>query len=323
MMRRLIVDNILYWMREFKVDGFRFDLAELIDMDTMMAIRDAAVAVNTNVLLISEPWSFRGENKHQLKGTGWSAWNNDFRYAAKDFAMGRHNRDWLMKKIAGSVDTWAADPLQPVNYVESHDDMALADEFCTRPDRDGRNLQPNDVAANRLAATVLFTSLGIPMIHEGQEFLRSKRGIHNSYNRGDEVNAVRWTDRDRPIAAEALDYYRELIQLRRSPEGAAFRVSARPPSSYYRWILPRDPQALGYVVNTPRIHEGAGFIVLLNANGAETTFSVNLPPGRWRLIGDGERINRAGLPDSEVMPGGQETSVRIPGLRAFIFMDGF
>lgn len=323
MMRRLIVDNIVYWMKEFKIDGFRFDLAELIDMDTMLAIRDAAFAINTNVLLISEPWSFRGENKHQLKGTGWSAWNNDFRYAAKDFAMGRHNRDWLAKKIAGSVDTWAADPRQAVNYVESHDDMALADEFCTRPDRDGRNLQPNDVAANRLAATILFTSLGLPMIHEGQEFLRSKRGISNSYNRGDEVNAVRWGDRDRPLAAEALAYYRELIHLRRSPEGNSFRVSSRPPASYYRWIRPREAQALGYIVNAPRIHPGNGFIVLLNAGGGETAFSVNLPPGRWKMIGDGERIHREGLPNAEVLAGGQEITVRVPGIRAFIFMDGF
>ena len=198
MMRRLIVDNIVYWMNEFHVDGFRFDLAELVDLDTLMAVRDAARSINTNAVLISEPWSFRGENKHQLKGTGWSAWNNDFRYAAKDFVMGRRNREWLQKNIIGSVDTWAANPLQPVNYVESHDDMALADELCTRPDRDGRSLQEMDVAVNRLAATVLFTSLGMPMISEGQEFIRSKWGIHNTYNKGDEVNAIRWTDRERP-----------------------------------------------------------------------------------------------------------------------------
>lgn len=323
MMRRLIVDNIVYWMTEFKVDGFRFDLAELIDMDTMHEIEKAARAINTNVLLISEPWSFRGENKHQLTGTGWSAWNNDFRYAAKDFAMGRHNRDWLMKKIMGSLDTWATSPTQPINYLESHDDMALADEFCTRPDRDGRNLQPNDVAANRLAATVLFTSIGIPMIHEGQEFLRSKRGIHNTYNKGDEVNAVRWTDRDRPIAAEALAYYKGLIHLRQGPNGAAFRLAARPPAGYHKWITPPDPQLLGYLVNVPRVHDGAGFMILLNAAGAEKTMTVSVPAGRWRMIGDGERINPEGLPDSPVIEGPQQINVKLPAIRAFMFMDGF
>ena len=324
MMRRLIVDNILYWMKEFHVDGFRFDLCELVDLDTMMAVRDAARAVNTNVVLISEPWSFRGENKHQLKGTRWSAWNNDFRYAAKDFASGRRNRDWLQKNIAGSVDTWASDPLQPVNYLESHDDMALADELCTRPDRDGRSLQELDVAANRLAATILFTSLGIPMISEGQEFIRSKRGLHNTFDKGDDVNAIRWTDRDRPLAKKALAYYQGLIQLRRSPQGAAFRVARRPPASYLQWITPPNEQALGYVVNSPRIHEGNGFIVLLNAGGGTAEFSFALPAGRWRLVGNGQQINPEGLPDTPVTEGPQARfNVKVPGPGAYIFMDGF
>ncbi len=323
MMRRLIVDNIVYWMKEFHVDGFRFDLAELIDMDTMLALRDAARAVNTNALLISEPWSFRGENKHQLKGTGWSAWNNDFRYAAKDFAMGRQNRDWMRKNIVGSVDTWAADPLQPVNYLESHDDMALADELCTRPDRDGRSLQDMDVAVNRLAATILFSSLGVPMISEGQEFIRSKWGSHNTFDKGDEVNAIRWTDRERPAAAQALAYYRSWIRLRTSPQGSAFRVAQKPPTGYYQWILPSDPQALGYIVNAPKIHDGNGFVVLLNASGAPVTFNVNLPPGKWRLIGNGEQLDPAGLPDAKVADGGQPVNVQVPGIRAFVFMDGF
>ena len=323
MMSRLIVDNILYWMEEFHVDGFRFDLAELIDMDTMMSICDAARAVNSNVLLISEPWSFRGENKQQLKGTCWSAWNNDFRYAAKGFAMGERNRDWLKQNIFGSINTWAETPLQPVNYLESHDDMALADEFCTRPDRDGRNLQPNDVAANRLATTILFTSLGIPMIHEGQEFLRSKWGIRNTFDKGDDVNAVRWGDRDRPLASQALDYYKGLIHLRQSPDGAAFRVTSRPPQDYYKWITPPDPQALGYIVNVPKIHEGAGFMVLLNANGTETSFDIEFPAGRWKMIGDGERLNPDGLPDAQLIEGPQSATIRVPGIRAFIFKDGF
>jgi pullulanase len=323
MARRLIVDNILFWIREFHVDGFRFDLAELIDMDTMLAIRDAVHSVDTNILLISEPWSLRGDQKPLLKGTGWSAWNNDFRYAAKDFATGRHNRDWLKKNILGSVETWAADPLQPVNYLESHDDMALADELCTRPDRDGRKLQPNDVAVNRLAATILFTSLGIPMIHEGQEFLRSKWGLHNTYNRGDAVNAVNWNDRSRPYAAEALAYYKGLMQLRRSSAGAAFRVAAKPPPGYFRWIEPRHPQALGYIVNTPRIHEGAGFIVLLNAAGDEVAFTFELPAGRWKQIGDGERLVPSGLPDAQVLQGPAPATIRVPPIRAFLFQDGF
>ena len=108
MMRKLIVDTIRYYMEEFHVDGFRLDLAELIDMQTMLDIRDTARAINPKAILISEPWSpGRGENKYQLRGTGWSAWNNDFRYAAKDFARGAGNREWLQNSLFGSVNTWA------------------------------------------------------------------------------------------------------------------------------------------------------------------------------------------------------------------------
>ncbi|HNR94668.1 MAG TPA: alpha-amylase family glycosyl hydrolase [Kiritimatiellia bacterium] len=323
MMRRLITDNIRYWMEEFHVDGFRLDLAELIDMDTMLAIRDTALSINTNAILISEPWSFRGENKQELKGTGWSAWNNDFRYAAKDFVSGRHNRDWLQKQIFGSVETWAADPLQPVNYLESHDDMALADELCTRPDRDGRNLQQADVDVNRLAATILFTSLGVPMVAEGQEFLRSKHGHHNTYDKGDGVNALNWKDRDRPMAAEAMAYYRGLSRLRGSPQGAAFRVRSRPPADYFQWILPPHPQLLGYIVNAGRVHDGASFIVLLNASSSHGTFPITFPEGQWKQISDGRRLDMAGLPGAPVIKAPVSTPIPVPGLHAAIFMDGF
>ena len=322
MMRRLIVDNVLYFMREHKVDGFRFDLAELIDMPTMMEIRDKAKALNPDVLLISEPWSLRAQNKEKLKGTGWSAWNNDFRYAAKDFARGRADRDWLKKTIVGSVDIWTENPLQAVNYLESHDDMALADELSLRPDRNGKYIQSYEVSMNKLAATVLFTSLGIPMINSGQEFLRSKYGIQNTYDKGDAVNAIRWTDRESPLGAEALRYYQELTALRQSDEGRAFRVKQRPPDGYYQWIMPQNARCMGYIVNGTRIHAGSGFVVLLNGSDQAQEFSLTLPEGRWRIIGDGTRIDRAGLPNRPTAPGGPVT-LRVKEMSSLILMDGF
>jgi len=333
MMRKLIVDNIRYFMEEFHVDGFRLDLAELIDMETMLAIRDAALQINPNAILISEPWSpGRGENKYQLRETGWSAWNNDFRYAAKDFARGWGNREWLREGIFGSVHTWAKNPLQPVNYLESHDDMAFMDEISSDPNHDGRRLRDEDTARNRLAATILFTSLGKPMIYEGQEFLRSKWGIKNTYNRGDAVNAVRWADRGRPLARQALDWYRGLMQLRRSEEGAAFRVAQRPPKNYYRWLLPENDKLMGYWVNVPELHAGRGFGVLLNADTQAHSVAVEMPGTTgWRLIGNGRTIDPdgvaaagspAGAPPPE-WPAGWTGEITVPALESLILMNGF
>jgi pullulanase len=176
MMRKLIVDNIVYFMKEFKVDGFRLDLAELIDMETMLAIRDAARAINPKVILISEPWSpGRGENKYQLRGTGWSAWNNDFRYAAKDFVRGAGNREWLRDGIFGSVNSWALNPLQPVNYWRATTTWRSWTRSAIRG-RTGVKLNDRDVALNRLAATILFTSLGKTMIYEGRSSCAASGG---------------------------------------------------------------------------------------------------------------------------------------------------
>ncbi len=321
MMRRLIVDNILYWMKEFHIDGFRFDLAELIDMDTMHAIEKAARAINPDVLLISEPWSLRGENKHELTGTGWAAWNNEFRYAAKDFIKGKHNREWLKNCIFGSMNSWAASPLQSINYLESHDDMTLADELCSHPDRNGKLLIKEDADANRLGAAVLFTSLGIPMIAEGQEFIRHKEGLRNTYDAGDRINAIDWELRKRPLASQTMEYYRGLIQLRTSPEGASLRLTERPPKDYYRWIEPSDPRALGYIINADGRMPGRRFIVLLNASYDPSAIQVPFPSGRWRMIGNGKQIDMQGFRKATDVQGPKNAALNVPGLTAVIFMD--
>lgn len=324
MARRMIVDSIKHWTKAFKVDGFRWDLAELVDMDTLMEAKREAEKINPRVIMISEPWSFRGNHKAQIRGTGWAAWNDDFRYAAKDYVQGRPNRDWMKKVIAGSTDIWTANPLQAVNYVESHDDMALADVLSQRPDNDGRHATETEVRRNKLAATLVFTSLGIPMINNGQEFHRSKHGIHNTYNQGDRVNAIQWTDREKPLNAMALAYYKDLIALRGSDAGRAFRVNATPPEGYLRWIdPPHDNRLLGMIVNAPRIHPGNGFVILYNPTEQPQPFEFELPAGAWRIIGDGEQIDLAGLPTYDILVGPRKLTIRVPDTRALILMDGF
>ncbi|MBT3194578.1 MAG: hypothetical protein HN341_18685, partial [Verrucomicrobia bacterium] len=322
MMRKFIVDNILYWMREHHVDGFRFDLCELIDMETLHEIEKQARALNPNVILISEPWSFRGNHKQQLKGTGWSAWNNSFREPVKHFLMGHGDREAVIKAIRGSVDEWTAYPLQSVNYLESHDDMCLTDELSTDPKKDGTKLTDELAAKSRLGATLLYTSLGIPMIAEGQEFLRSKFGIHNSFNDGDRVNALRWKDRDRPLARKTQEYYAGLAQLRTSPMGGAFKVGASIPLDHYRWIRPREKAALGYMVNVDGTSEGAAFVVLVNACKRSVGFDVRFPAGQWVQVGDGGQINEAGIPGKVLPPRGPggECHVLVPKMSSQIFM---
>ncbi len=289
MVRRLIVDNVLYWLREHHVDGFRFDLCELIDMETLRLIEREARRVNPRVILISEPWSFRGDHKWQLRGTGWAAWNNDFRETVKRFVRGEAERQALQPVILGSVNIWAATPGQSVNYVESHDDLCLTDELTTNAGHDGRVLNEADAARHRLAATVLYTSFGLPLLAAGQEFMRSKRGLHNTYNQGDEVNALNWTERNRPLAADTLAYYTALGRLRASPAGATLRHVDTPEPGSVQWLLPSSPHALGYQLR-PHGPDGAPFLVLLNGDTVPVTFDVRGPATTWRLVADGRRL---------------------------------
>jgi pullulanase/glycogen debranching enzyme len=322
-MRRLIVDNVLYWIKEHHVDGFRFDLAELIDMETLMAVQQAAKAANPDVVLIAEPWSSRGDQKQALRGTAWAAWNNQFTHPVRSFIKGEGRSDEVMKAIAGSVELWTTSPMQSINYFESHDDMALADELSTAPGRDGRILTPADTARHRLAATVLFTSLGIPMLNEGQEFLRSKRGIRNTFDRGDLINAVRWSERDRPQARELLTYYRDMIRLRQSPEGASLRVAEAPPACYYEWITPGSGQLLGYRINARHERPGRAFVVLVNASERDESFVVDFPVGRWQLVGDGHRVDLAGkIMNPMSVAGGARSRIKVPALTSYVLMDG-
>lgn len=322
MMRRFIVDNVLYWMREHHVDGFRFDLAELIDMETLREIEKAARALNPDVLLISEPWSFRGDHKRKLKGTGWSAWNNEFRDPVKHFVAGHGDRAAVMRVIQGSVDLWTAHSLQSVNYLESHDDMCLTDELSTDPKHNGTHLTEELAAKSRLGATLLFTSLGVPMIAEGQEYLRSKLGLHNTFDRGDAVNALRWTDRDRPLAKLTQDYYAGLARLRGGAFGKAFKVGKSVPRDHYRWILPSEKHALGYRVNVERRFGNASFVVLVNASQRMVAFDVDFRDGNWIGIGDGRQIDEQGIPGMVLPPAGMggECHVKVPKLSSQIFM---
>jgi pullulanase len=323
MMRRLITESVLFWIEEYGVNGFRFDLAELIDMDTLRLIELDVRKKHPKVVLISEPWSFRGSHKSQLKGTGWAAWNDQFREPAKRFMIGQGDPAALRNAVKGSTDTWTGHPLQSVNYIESHDDKALVDELSDDPKHDGRNLTGRDLRIHKLGATLLFTSLGMPMITEGQTFLRSKHGIRNTYNKGDALNAIRWNDRERPIAREVMEYYRQVIALRQSKEGRAFRTTHIPAEDYVRFVDHADPNVLGYFMNANKQEAAPTFLVLMNAGQAAATVEVDVPAGAWAQVGDGERVDVAGLKATQAVQGGTRMTLRMPPHSTRIYRDGF
>jgi pullulanase/glycogen debranching enzyme len=285
MARRMIIDSLEYWMKECHVDGFRFDLGELIDLATLYEIERRLKAINPDVILILEPWSFRGSNKGLLKNTAWASWNDDFRNRIKDAAQGKVPVNYLIPVIKGTMEFWTATPWESVNYVESHDNFTLADHLSHSTRRDGTSPTPLELRQNAFCAALTILSPGIPMLAQGQEMLRSKKGNHNSYNSGDTVNKVDYRLKEKN--AGIFGFYRDLIALRRSEAGRPIRESdARTCREAPFFFRPESP-ILGILFTTPDGRKSA--LILINSDhGRKQTIACRLPVGKWsRRVGDG------------------------------------
>ena len=324
MLRRLIVESILYWMKEYHVDGFRFDLAKLIDWQTIEAVIHEAQKINPNVIFVCEPWG-GGYDPSGFSVRGWGAWNDQIRNGIK----GENPFDglgWIFGKWYGNNDpgriksyvngTLTKDkyglfnlPEHSVNYLESHDGYTLgdfirlglgdvkSDQVIDDLDKNVK-LNEKQLKLNKLAALFLFTARGITMISEGQEFARSKviaknnivpdehKGMidHNSYNKDNETNYINYIHSK--INEDLLAYYKGLINFRKTFE--AFR---RAEYDQVHFIDMKDnPFALSYSID----YNNDRFIVLLNAN-RESSREFKLPEGDWDVLVNSETAGTESL----------------------------
>lgn len=233
LVRKFIMDSVKYWVEEFKVDGFRFDLMGLIDIDTVEYIVEELRQIRPDILIYGEPWAAGqtplSDKKTTSKGTqsklGFALFNNDYRDSVKGDNDGKipgfiqGNLDYKAGTetgIAGSIYYdeshigFTKRPQESINYLNSHDNLILADKIANV--YEGIDSKGNK-RINKLAHAILFTSQGIPFIHGGNEFLRSKNMVSNSYNSPSWVNAIDWDLKD--IHNDLYEYIRDLIKLRK------------------------------------------------------------------------------------------------------------
>jgi pullulanase/glycogen debranching enzyme len=315
MVRRLILESILYWMKEYHVDGFRFDLGKLIDWETLELIIHEAKKINPNVIFVCEPWG-GGYDPAGFSVRGWGSWNDQIRNGIKGenpfdghgwiFGKwyGNNNPQRIKSYVNGTLikDKFGLfqKPEHAVNYLESHDGYTLGDFIRlglgdVKKDQLIGNvnelvkLTPTQLKLNKIAALFLFTSRGITMIHSGQEYARSKiiandenvndkhKGMidHNSYEKDNETNYINYNHAE--INEELFDYYKGLIELRKRFE--AFRRSKYKDVSFIKLV--NNPFALGYHLK----YKDEDFFTLLNANPNEV-LNFNLPEGEWNLLVD-------------------------------------
>lgn len=236
MVRKFIIDSIVYWMNDYGIDGFRFDLMGIIDVRTMQEIGEKARAIKPDVMLYGEGWNMPTALDHDDKAAMHNydkmpdvAFFNDYfrdhvkgnshEYrvgekgylsgdlylveAMKSCLLGNSINDYYMKMFRA--------PTQSINYVECHDNHTCWDKLkeCCKEDTKAVRLLKHKLM---LAAVIL--AQGVPFIHHGQEFCRSKHGISNSYRSPDSVNKIDWARKEQ--YGEVVDYTRDLLKLRRS-----------------------------------------------------------------------------------------------------------
>ena len=341
MVRKLIVESVAYWAREYHADGFRFDLMGVLDIETMRAVRVALDQQDHSILLYGEGWTAgpsplpearRAVKANVARLPRIAAFGDELRDGVKGhyarqtepgFASGRPGLEESVKfgivaatqhpqldytKVNYSKAPWAESPAQAINYVACHDDMVLWDKLTvSNPGASEAQLMKLDLLSN----TIVFTSQGIPFLPVGDEFLRTKGGSHNSYNQPDSVNQLDWGRKAKYAAV--YDFYRRLIALRRAHP--AFRLPTTELVQRHLEFLPNPhPGVIAY-----QLKDNAGgdtwqnIVVIFNGNPLAD--SVALARGTYKVVLRGDQINEDGLGVLEVT-----TGVQVPGSTALILV---
>lgn len=238
--RKFIIDSLEYWATEYMIDGFRFDLLGLIDVETLEQASARLRNIDPNIMIYGEPWAgglspIRITEKGMQRSKRFGVFNNTFRDAIRGSPFGaeetfvidggRHSE--VKSGIIGSINEFSDSPLETINYVECHDNHTLWDHMRSyiRSRTDDIIFTEDDMRRmHRLAALIILTSQGIPFIQAGQEMCRTKFDVENSYESPDNINMIRWETKQTEWVT--VQYYRGLILLRRSHPEMFCRKSA-------------------------------------------------------------------------------------------------
>ena len=317
MMRKYIVDSVVYWATEYHVDGFRFDLMGIHDVDTMNAIREALNEVDPTIIVYGEGWTASSSplpiEQQALKAnvplldTKIAAFSDDIRDGLKGSVFDAMDRGFISGKagmeesikfgvvastehsqidysLVNYSDTWwAKEPTQTINYASAHDNNTLWDKITITNAEDSIE---DRTKMNLLSAAIVLTSQGIPFFQAGEEFLRSKPAdeigttfVDNSYKSSDFVNSLKWSTLTEN--KEVYDYYKGLIAFRKEHSALRMTTTAEIQSNL-KFLEGLEKNVVGYVINNSPNNENAKAIcVIYNAN--KTATSVSVPEGEWNV----------------------------------------
>ena len=320
MMRRFMIESVKYWINEYHIDGFRFDLMGVHDIETMNIIREEVNKIDPTIFIYGEGWSAGScaypqeklavkANTRQLNNI--AAFSDDMRDALRGpfsddtkgaFLAGIAGEEESLKfgiigaiahpqvdmsKVNYSKEPWTNEPTQQISYVSCHDDRCLVDRLRTEiPGISNDEL----IRLDLLAQTAVFTSQGVPFMLSGEEMLRDKKGVHNSFESPDSVNHLDWNNLKR--FPQVFQYYKNLIQLRKNHP--AFRLGKAELVRKHVEFLLTKPCLVGFQIKN---HAGGdtwnNIIVIFNGNKEAKT--VDIPQGKYTVVCCDGQIDENGL----------------------------
>lgn len=326
-MRDFIKKSIAWWADEYHIDGFRFDLMAIHDIETMNQVADTLAKINPDAFIYGEGWTAsdsplpvdkRALKENVSKMPNIAVFSDDLRDAVKGhyaeaagagFATNAPGNEETVKigivastahpqvdysKGNNSKFAYANAPTQIINYVSCHDDLCLTDKLAaSMPGSSEADRQ----RAARLAQTIVFTSQGTPFIFAGEEIFRDKQGIHNTYKSPDSVNAIDWSLKNKN--ADQFKYYQELIKLRK--QHPAFRMtSAEQIAKYIKFDKidsAKTPNLISYSI-VDNANNDVWKEIKVVFNGSDKPYQVKVAKGNWIVIADDARISAEGLSTS-------------------------
>ena len=297
MARKYILESLKYWVQEYGIDGFRFDLMALMDLDTMKQVERELRAIKPTIVLYGEPWGGGGAqapahptNKQTIVGTHLGAFNDNIRNALVGspfeeknggFVQNGSSRNEVERAVEGNWRLSGNRPDQAINFISCHDNWVVRDKLkLSKPGATDQSLKD----MTKIGYLLLFTSQGVPFMHGGDEFARTKNGNGNSYNAPDAINEVDWSLKEKNH--DLFAYVRDLIALRKAHP--VFRIRAKEQiAAWLKFIDTGDPNVLMFTIDGSGV-DGESWkqvCVIVNATDS-TTADVALPPGEWRIAFD-------------------------------------
>lgn len=353
LMRELMLESVKYWIDEYHIDGFRFDLMGVHDIETMQQIRAEVNKIDPSIYIYGEGWSAGScaypvdklamkANTQQLNGI--AAFSDDMRDALRGPFSDDHKGALLagipgeeeslkfgivggiahpqvdMTKVNYDKKPWTNNPTEQVSYVSCHDDMCLVDRLkASIPSLTDKNIPEKERTAeliriDQLAQTAVFTSQGVPFILSGEEMLRDKKGVHNSYNSPDSINHLDWNNLQR--YPQLFTYYKNLIQLRKNHP--AFRLATGDKVRQHLEFLPavnskdvKQDCLVGFQLKDLQgIDAWKTIVVIYNFNKEAKEMAI--PEGNYTIACSNGTIDEAGLGEvsgKEVLVDGQSALI--------------